>query len=57
MKAKISLKAEKEIHPSRRLQNDCNKPEDTIKMKEDRKVGKGIDPAKNCMSGQSAPEK
>lgn len=54
---KISAKSREEIHPSGGIQIDRNNPEDTNNVKDDMKVGKGIDPAKNCISERNATEK
>lgn len=56
-KANFSMGAEKEINPSRRLQMGWDNPEETIKLKDDMKRGKGINAAKSSISQQNAPEK
>lgn len=47
------MKVEKGMYPSGRLQKDWDNPGDTIKVKEDMKVGHGIDAATNCISEQN----
>lgn len=45
------------MHPSGLLENDRDNPGDSNKVKEYIKVGKGIDPARYCISEQNASEK
>lgn len=51
------MKAKKEIYTNGSLQSDCDKPRDTIKVKEDMTVMKQIDTAENCISEQYAWQK
>lgn len=57
MKENISTQVENGIHPSGGLQIDWSNPGGTTKRKKDKKVRKEIDPVKNCISDQNAPEK
>lgn len=45
------------IYPIRCFQIDWDNPEDNIKVKDDMKVGGGIDTAKNSISDRNAPNK
>lgn len=56
-KKNISMEAEKGNHQSGSLWVDWDNPEDSIKMKDDMKLAKGIDPAKTCTSERNAPTK
>lgn len=51
------MKAKKGIHSGRRLHDHWDNPEDTINVKNDIKVGKGIETAKNIIAKQYSPEK
>lgn len=55
-KTNISMEADKGINPSGSHQIDWDTARDTIKLKDGMKVRRGIDPAKNYMSEQNAPQ-
>lgn len=54
-KLTICMEVEDAIYPEERQQHVPNNPEDAIKVKDDTKAERGIDPAKHCISGQNAP--
>lgn len=56
-KANDSMATKKCINHSRSLQIYWDNLDDTIKVKENMKVGKRIDPTKSDISEQNAPEK
>lgn len=51
------MKDQQGIKPSVGFHNVCDSTKDRVRLKEDRKVGEGFDPAKNYKSKRDAPEK
>lgn len=52
-KTTSNMKGKKEIHRNGCHQNDRSNAKDTMKVKNDMKIGNGINRAKNCISEQN----
>lgn len=56
-KVNISMKAGEGIYSCESMQIDWDTPKDTIKVKDNMRFGKKIEPTEHCMSERNAPEK